>query len=104
MNERNAKIMSMVDQGMTYAQIAGALQMTRSAVAGVVDRARHPYEKRGVAKGVKQAGAKLNDEKVRAIRAMRAQGDGIEFVAATFGISPSVISRITSGKAWSHVE
>ena len=52
----------------------------------------HPGERNG--------GAKLTEQSVSAIRERISRGDTQKEIAVTFGIDPSVVSRIKSGKAW----
>ncbi len=48
--------------------------------------------------------AKLNDEKVRAIRRRWTAGESGLALAAAFGVSQSTISSILHGRSWEHVE
>jgi hypothetical protein len=54
-------------------------------------------------KGVRNAKAKLDDEKVRTIRSLVASGHSHRFVARMFCVNPSTITRVACGKKWSHV-
>lgn len=62
-----------------------------------VSKGRHAY-------GVKQGRAKLNDEKVRAIRWLN--GPGLmarKEIAGYAGVSVALIDQVMQGKIWSHV-
>lgn len=54
------------------------------------------------AKGEKFPQAKLTDEKVREIKALKGKMQQ-SVIAKHFGVGESVVSRILSGKSWSHV-
>ena len=54
--------------------------------------------------GEKHFNAKLNDEKVRAIRALLARGERIRVIAASFGVSRTTIEHIKNGLIWRHVQ
>jgi hypothetical protein len=47
--------------------------------------------------------AKLTDDTVREVRFLACAGHSQRAIAARFGIHPSVISRILSGRSWAHV-
>ena len=53
--------------------------------------------------GVKHGQAKLNDEKVREIRGLRAQGWSLRKIGRQFGVNKSTIHRVIVGKDWKHV-
>lgn len=54
-----------------------------------------------VARGIRRAAAKLNDQKVREIRASK---DSRSVLAARYGVHVQVISSVRHRKAWAHVE
>lgn len=54
-------------------------------------------------KGISNTGAKLTDEKVRALRAARASGSSYTDLSAAFGVNRMVAWRIVHRKSWSHV-
>jgi hypothetical protein len=56
-----------------------------------------------VLSGVLNGRAKLSDEKVRAIRALRSDGATLTSVAEQFDVSLSVVSRIVNRKTWRHI-
>jgi hypothetical protein len=58
---------------------------------------------KGVAhqRGSHNANARLNDARVREIRA--ASGEKHEVLAAIHGVSPTTIGRVQARKAWAHV-
>lgn len=61
--------------------------------------------KRWAAKrGTKNGRAKINEDVVRAIRAIYGTGPTILQIAELYGISNQMVSRIIAGKAWQHVE
>lgn len=47
--------------------------------------------------------AKLDEETVRQIRALRASGRGVRSLAREFGMDSGQISRICTGKRWAHL-
>lgn len=55
------------------------------------------------AKGVRVAGAKLDDEKVREIRRLGADGEPYSAIAPKFDVSPDTVSLIVRGKTWRHL-
>jgi hypothetical protein len=48
-------------------------------------------------------GRQLNDDKVREIRRRYAAGELQTALASEYGVSQNMISRVITGKAWSHV-
>lgn len=58
----------------------------------------------GANQGVKHHKAKLDDEKIIAIRADAAAGMTLGAIGSKYGIARSTASRIVAGKAWSHVK
>jgi hypothetical protein len=54
-------------------------------------------------KGENSARAKLDDEKVLAIRRVRTNGAAIGKIAADFQICETSVRNIVSGKSWSHL-
>lgn len=63
------------------------------------DRVRHGFDQRGS----KNVSAKLNEEVVIRIRALKRDGHTNRKVASLVGIDRSVVCRIINGKAWAHV-
>jgi hypothetical protein len=61
---------------------------------------RHPET---IARGVRKALAKLDDDKVRIMRAMRRNGVTVAEIARTFGVARSAASVAVNGKTWRHV-
>lgn len=55
-----------------------------------------------IPRGDKRPNAKLDEEKVRQIK-LRSRESNAD-LAAEFGVDPTLISRIQSGKRWSHVK
>ncbi len=55
------------------------------------------------ARGERHGCAKLNDEDVYAIRAMRAAGEKLIPIANRFNISISLVSMIANRKEWAHL-
>lgn len=53
--------------------------------------------------GVKNGSAKLNPEKVREIRRLRALGEYQYVIAKKFGVTQRIIFQIEHGLLWSHV-
>jgi hypothetical protein len=48
--------------------------------------------------------AKLDDEKVRSIRRLAAEGESLTWLAAHFGVSRPAVARVVRGTGWKHVE
>jgi hypothetical protein len=71
-----------------------------SPTANWRDRRKHG---RGC-EGVKNVHAKLNDDVVREIRGMRANGAKLRELAERFGVSTAKISQISLMKSWRHVD
>ena len=55
-------------------------------------------------KGEKNAGAKLTDDQVREIKRRLRAGEPQKEIAKDYDVGQTVISRIRSGKRWSHIE
>ena len=53
--------------------------------------------------GVKHGQAKLNDEKVREIRGLRAQGWSLRKIGRQFGVDHTEVDNILRGRNWKHV-
>ena len=51
-----------------------------------------------------KATSKMDADKVRAIRAMSAEGKSLSYIGNHFGIKPSAVSLIVNRKRWSNVE
>ena len=64
------------------------------------------YRKPPIYVGTQQWNAKLNEEKVREIRKIKALGERVsqEELAARFGISRGTLRFVLSGKSWRHVQ
>lgn len=54
--------------------------------------------------GASHPQAKLNDAEVTAIKRQRAAGAKVGDLAAKYGVSASVVTRITNGRAWRHLQ
>ena len=54
--------------------------------------------------GEKRKSAKLTNEKVSEIKALRASGVGRKLVAAAFGVHPATVQLIDKGRNWKHVK
>lgn len=54
-------------------------------------------------RGVTHHAAKLNEDTVREIRALRAAGASLSELAAKFEINQSAVWKATAGKSWRHV-
>lgn len=59
-------------------------------------------EKDRHAKGSKSGRSKLNEDEVRTIRSLLTQGKTQDSIARQFGVVRTVISRIGSGRIWTH--
>lgn len=82
----------------------GLSPCVRSSIASVaaIAGARSRREA-GTDKGIHVSSAKLNDEKVGLIRAMRAGGCSRTEVGRLFGVSRAAIRKIDIGETWTHV-
>lgn len=69
----------------------------------VADNNRDCVAKKRNAFGVKNALAKLDDEKVRWLRKAIRGGMGVGQAAKALGISQSTVSSVLSGRTWGHV-
>lgn len=63
------------------------------------DNMRHAFAMGLAPRGERHGHAKLTDDQVREIRARRASGEPGSVLAKAFGVSPSTISQIASGKS-----
>lgn len=54
--------------------------------------------------GTQNPHARLTDDGVREIRALRAQGARIREIAARYGVAEITVHKILSGERWRHVE
>ena len=59
--------------------------------------------RRAVKRGERNGRAKLDEAKVKAIRAIYGTGPTTVEIAELYGVSNQIISRIIRGKAWSHL-
>ena len=66
---------------------------------------RHPLRLHPecVARGTRSAFAKLDDEKVRQVRILRAEGLSCPAIARLYGVAKSTIQRSANGLSWAHV-
>ena len=64
------------------------------------DRERHGK----TARGERNGNSKLTVDKVRGIRRMRARGAKLAVIAATYGISQSLVSQVARRIVWKHVD
>lgn len=69
-------------------------------IGTTLDNIRDKMERKRGNNGVKHGNAKLTDADVLAIRSSKEKGIKL---AEHYGVSPSVISTIKSGKAWKHL-
>lgn len=53
--------------------------------------------------GERHGSAKLDADKVRAIRARRAAGEHLKSIAQSFGVGIMTIHQVVTGRTWSHV-
>lgn len=54
-------------------------------------------------RGVAAANAKLNDDKVRDMRARHAAGETYSSIARLYGVTPSAAQKVIDRKRWAHV-
>lgn len=95
--------------GITYRQLAGAYGVSQTLIAMTLRREiwTHvagdkppPWSQ----EGERANGAKLTDEKVRAIRARWAAGGVTQAkIAADYGVARSLISLVVTRKIWRHI-
>lgn len=101
MAHRKAAILARLDEGQTFGQIARALGITRSTVAGVSFRFKHPYVPRPwkpPPRGESHWNCKLSDANVIEIRLRRRAGEKVAVLADHFGVGTSIISLIARGQ------
>lgn len=84
--ERNAEIIRRIAAGDSFGTIAQALGMSRSAVAGVSNRAKHPYIRKGPMAPFR------NEPRVRAV-VKRVTEVGLTQAAAEFSINDAQVWR-----------
>ena len=106
--ERNAAILAGFDRGESYGVIARDLGLSRSTVAGVLDRsgcrrakptARLPTP----AWGERSGAAKLTEAAVLEMRARRAAGAKTREIAEAYGISQHTAWAVCTRLTWAHV-
>lgn len=99
--ERNAEAMALLSAGWSFGRVGEHLGMSRSAVAGLSHRASG-YDRRGEKRGHRQGeahpAAKLLDEQVREIRALRCMGQTLHAIAQVYGTSPMTVYNVASGR------
>lgn len=54
-------------------------------------------------RGAGHHNAKLNDQKVKEIRAMAESGNGYVEIAVKFGVAPNTVHKIINRKSWKHL-
>lgn len=54
-------------------------------------------------KGERASRAKLNNNSIKQIKALKATGIYSKVIAKSFGVTPSTIDKIIRGESWSHV-
>ncbi|RME56992.1 hypothetical protein D6779_09605, partial [Candidatus Parcubacteria bacterium] len=91
----------MYEKGSSLRDIGRAIGMDHKSVASRLRRAGVEIKKRPKC-GSRLPFAKLNEGKVEEIRQLLREGQTNASIAAKFGVSPSVISEIKTGKAWKH--
>lgn len=67
-------------------------------------KGRLEHIKEFAAKGTKNGNAKLNEEAIKEIRILLAEGKKRSYIARKFNVSWTVIDVIFKGKGWKHVE
>lgn len=60
--------------------------------------------RRAIKRGERNGRSKLNDARVRAIRAIAGTGPTNGEIAELYGISNQMVSRIIKGEAWQHLQ
>lgn len=64
----------------------------------------HDAVKRGrLPRGERHGNARLNADKIRAIRVARGRGESLRSIAEEFGVDTSTVCAITNGRRWGHV-
>jgi hypothetical protein len=84
-------------------QVGRALRGQQWRSAGVTLEGARLYAMLTRPKGEGQPGAKLDDEKVRRVRAMAAEGLRPREIALDLGVSQTAIRNVLTGKNWTHV-
>jgi hypothetical protein len=103
-DEIKSEVMRRRKTGEGASNIARSMSLTKGAVSGVIWRTEnaHLFGPRAplFRKGEANPNAKLNEAKVREIRARRLSGERGNKLAAEFGVHESLICLIMSGKRW----
>lgn len=58
----------------------------------------------GIQRGSRNGHAKLDEERVKDIRAARARGETLTQIARDYGVSAALVSHVVRRKLWGHVE
>lgn len=98
---RNAEILRLDGEGLTYDQIAASLGVSRNVVAGAVFRNATRERNRPFGKT-----PKLSPLDVAAIRSEHrpgVRGFGMPTLARRYGVTTQAISLVLSRKIWAHV-
>ena len=93
------------DLSITVKDIAEKFEISPSLVEGITRREVYVDVTRGLKIERRPRGRhKLDRDKVRNIRALRADGWTIQRIATKFAVSYPTVSQILSGRTWSFVE
>ncbi len=100
-----SEIAKLADQGLTAREIAARLGISKASAQGHRYRIRNPRPSRGgVRRGEAHHMTSLTADDVRKMRALRAAGDKLEYLAELFGVSQQSVGAICQRKTWKHVE
>ena len=93
------------DLSLTVSEIAEKFEVSASLVEGIARREVYVSATKGMQIHRRPRGRhKLDREKVRRIRSLRAEGWTIQRIASHFAVSYPTVSQILSGRTWAFVE
>lgn len=103
------RIVHLHEAGWSYGDLATSFGSTRSAIAGLIWRARNPRQRsngrgRHGKRGERNGNARLTADEVSAIRKRREAGEQLRDLAAEYGVHYTHVHLICSRKRWAHVQ
>lgn len=101
--ELDAACISMYEKGMSLRKIGSHFGIDHKSIASRLRRCGLEIKKRHT-KGAEKPNSKLNEDMVREIRKLSAQGLTNAKLAEMFSVSPSIISEVKNYKRWKHVK
>lgn len=104
-NRRSSRLITLADQTRTLAEWSEVTGLKRETIQRRLGTYGWSTE-RALSAGVDEDGThakKLAPDDVRAIRRLAAVGTSRRQIATSFGIDPSTVSHIVTGKTWPHI-